>query len=126
LSDGRSEYERRVLERLRDVLPVGEDWLLGGEPVTHRGGIAVRIESVELEEHSVVVLLRDARRPECLFGFKDSIAWPGIIDKDTPDPSSESNADWRAEVYVANLIETLVGGPGLRQPCSSGDVTWLS
>jgi hypothetical protein len=110
-SSERAEYERIVLESLREILPVGQDWLLGGEPVTHRGGSVIRIQSVELDEGSIVVLFRDVDLPERLLEWRMEAVEPDVSDTLTSTYLLEDAAKGHATVVWVNFEESLIGGP---------------
>ena len=81
----------------------------------------VRVESVELDisgkEHEVVILLRDPKRPDCLFGWRAP-----TIESDTDFAYPES---W-ATVVWANLEEYILAiGYGLPRNCSNGGINWF-
>ena len=111
----RNEFGRRVLQELRRTFSdkgsrVGRD--------TDR----ILVEDAFLgeidPEYPLVVLLRDASRPECLFGFR----WPL-----GPEWSADQLQDpyFPAMLTAVNLMETLTGGPGLPRDCAPGCITWF-
>ena len=111
----RSEYQARVIGELR--------WLLldldGRAKTLDRESTRSRIvvEDVRLEgssgEGMVVVLYRDHRRPECLFGWR----------METMEAENEPEL-WTTIVW-ANFIEHVIGTPyGLPAECSDEGITW--
>ncbi len=81
----------------------------------------VRVESVELDvsgqEHEVVIMMRDLKRPECLFGRRVPAVEP---DTDLMYPESWATVVW------ANLEGDLQAiGYGLPRDCSADGINWF-
>ena len=111
----RSEYQARILRELRQRLldPDGRAKTLDREGT----GSRVVVEEVRLEgpsgEGMVVVLYRDLRRPECLFGWRMEAMEP------------EYEPDIWATIVWANFQEYVIGTPyGLPAECSDEGITW--
>ena len=140
--DGRrEEYERFFIAELRRLLdlddPVVEVWskeggyarVKKGEMHTWKG---VAVEEVRLDtsvpEHEAVVLLRDLRRPERLFGWRAPAFEPGAFGEDWAWSSSrvKDAAEIYAVILSANLEEdlSLTNFPR-RRACSPGTITWF-
>jgi hypothetical protein len=112
-----SGYQARVVGELRRLLlgldgcPKTLDW--------EGTGSRVVVEEVRLEDTSnegmVVVLYRDLRRPECLFGWR-----MGAIEPE------EDQEIWTTIVW-ANFNEHVIATPyGLPVECSEEGITWTS
>jgi hypothetical protein len=111
----RSEYQAQVVGELRRLLldPDGRPKPLGREGTASR----VVVEEVSVKDFSdggaVVVLYRDLRRPECLFGWCMEALEPEV----EPDI-------WTTIVW-ANFQEHVIGTPyGLPAGCSDEGITW--
>lgn len=81
----------------------------------------VRVESLEIDRsgggHEAVILLRDLKRPECLFGRRAPTVEPMV---DHMDPQFWATVVW------ANLEEDLTAiGYGLPKQCSLVEITWF-
>jgi hypothetical protein len=116
-----SEYQARVVGELRRLL-LG----LNGCPKTldrEGTGSRVVVEEVRLEDSSsegmVVVLYRDLRRPECLFGWR--------MEAMEPEEEPEMEPELWTTIVWANFLEHVIGTPyGLPAKCSEEGITWTS
>jgi hypothetical protein len=111
----RGEYQARVLGELRWRLLDSD----GRAKTLDREGTGSRVvvEEVRLGDPSdggmVVVLYRDLRRPECLFGWR----------MEAMEPEDETEI-W-ATIVWANFLEHVIGTPhGLPAECSGKGITW--
>lgn len=89
----------------------------------------IEVEEVRLDlsasEHEVVVLLRDFRRPECLFGWRAHSVEPGGLENGW-FWSLKDAAEIYAMILSVNLEEDLhLTNFPRRRFCSPGTVTWL-
>ena len=79
-------------------------------------------------EHEIVVLLRDLKRPECLFGWRTpAVDW---YDFESDWLNDERNLKDAAEIYAtiiqANLQEDILAdGYGLPLDCSPDGINWF-
>ena len=110
----RSEYQARVVGELRRLLLD-----LDGRAKTLDEGTGSRVvvEEVRLEDSSgggiVVMLYRDHRRPECLFGWRMEAM------------EAENEPELWTTIVWANFIEHVIGTPyGLPAECSEEGITW--
>lgn len=136
----RDEYERFYIAELRRLLdldePVVEVWskeegyarLKKGEVHTWKG---IAVEEVRLDtsvpEHETVVLLRDLRRPQCLFGWRAPALEPGAFGEDwTWGSRVKDAAESYAMIISINLEEdlSLTNFPR-RRACSPSTITWF-
>ena len=78
-------------------------------------------------EHEAVVLLRDLKRPECLFAWRTPAVEPGAFEEDWAWSSRVKDAaEIYAEIVSVNLEEDLVSTNfPRRRACSPGAVTWF-
>lgn len=124
----REEYERRVLQTLRNEL-------LGGESSVERDG-RIKIEDVRLDTsgplHSVHILFRDLGRSRCLFGY-----WAGAVeDEETssadpimldPQEGYWGPEEWASTIIVTHFEEQLAAvNLGLPPECDPGGITWVN
>ena len=89
----------------------------------------VEIEEIRLDasarEHEVVVLLRDLKRPECLFGWRAPAVEPGVFENGLYKNTKDA-AESHAMVLSVNLEEDILAiGYGLPKDCSPSDITWF-
>lgn len=122
-SMSKAEYEQKVLQDVREVL-LGQQ-RRGGTPTEGSLQQRITVEEVRLDAFSagpgmIVVLYRDRRRPECLFGWQREASEPTEAEESfIPDPEIQ------ATVVLANFEEHIIGSPrGLPEDCSPGDVNW--
>lgn len=115
----REEYERKVLEELRDLL-LEPDGRTRVHSVGYLGN-RVDVEEVRLGVSSegapeVNLLYRDMRRPECLLGWRMLVV----------DVSEEEPAELEASVLWANFMEHIEASPkkGLPKDCSPEGINW--
>jgi hypothetical protein len=91
----------------------------------------IRVEEVRLDnsapEHEAVVLLRDLRRPECLFGWRAPAVEPDVFENDLyVHCSVKDAAETHAMVVSVNLEEDLTLMYALRsKTCTPGQITWF-
>jgi hypothetical protein len=78
-----------------------------------------------------VILLREARRPHCLFGFRIAVREPSPVDnsdwqwQDREDPEG-SIPQGSAQVIFANLMERVEAADmGLPEECDPDGITWI-
>ena len=110
----RSEYQARVVGELRRLLL---DFDGRAKPLDEGTGSPVVVEEVRLEDSSdegrVVVLYRDHRRSECLFGWRMEAM------------EAENEPELWTTIVWANFIEHVIGTPyGLPAKCSDEGITW--
>ena len=95
--------------------------LLDTDPGLRYRDSQILVEDVRLDasgpEHSLVVLILEATRPECLFGWRWTLDPPDHLDIEDPY--------FPAMIAAANLQEYIQGGPGLPSECEPDDVTWF-
>ena len=90
-----------------------------------------RVESVELdvssEDHEVVILLKDSKRPECLFGWRSSAVEPGVFENDLYIYETVKDAaEMHAMITWSGLEGSLQAiGYGLPKHCTPGTITWF-
>lgn len=91
----------------------------------------VRVESIELDvsgqEHEVVILLRDLKRPGCIFGRRAPAVEPGVFEDDLYGFETVKDA---AGIYALITWTGLEGslfatGHSLPEHCSPGAITWF-
>ena len=114
------EYKGEVLRHLRL-------WLI--EDNGHRyfadHGYDISVEEIRLElpglDDEAVILFREASRPECLFGYKASLAEPA---------TSEGPIFPDSEGWAGVILSTLDGritaiDRGLPDECEPDGITWI-
>lgn len=90
----------------------------------------IGVEEVRLDtsalEHEVVVLLRDLKRPECLFGWRAPAVEPGVFENDLYVHRTLQNAaEIHAMIISVNLEEDLhLTSFPRRRACVPGRITW--
>ena len=123
----RTEYEQRVLRKLRQELVERESLL-------ERGGY-IRIEDVRLDTsdplHQVHIFFREVVRPECLFGYWfEAVEW----EKESEDPIVLNPQEgywnpehWAGTTIVTNFEEQVdAAGFGLPPHCDPEGITWIN
>lgn len=133
----REEYERIALAELRRVLDPDLMILVqdaNGLRRTTKGEAkylyrVIEIEEIRLDpsarEHEVVVLLRDLKRPECLFGWRAPAVESGVFENNCYKNVKDA-AESHAFVLSINLEEYVLAiDHGLPKYCSPGTVTWF-
>ena len=137
----RREYERFFLAELRRLLDLDapvEVWSKEqGYAKVRRGELCIwkgiGVEEVRLDtsgpEHEAVVLLRELKRPECLFGWRAPTVEPSFFEEEqirSAHRSIKDAAEIHAMVMSANLEEDLclTNFPQGRA-CSPGEISWL-
>jgi hypothetical protein len=121
-----STYEQRVLIWLRQEL--------GGYPLAGPSGKNIVVEDIRLEKgksegDDIVILFREAERPNCLFGFRmlarEPVA-PGQEWKENEDPEGRVPTGHGTVIY-GNLMEQLQAADmGLPKDCAADDsITWI-
>ena len=124
----RTEYEQRVLRKLRQEL-------VERESLVERGG-GIRIEEVRLDTsgplHQVHLLLRESSRPECLFGYwAEAVEWEEESVEDpivlNPQEGYWGPEDWASAILVTNFEEQVDAlGLGLPPDCDPEGITWIN
>jgi hypothetical protein len=117
-------YEQRVLAWVRQVLLVND-------PQVGQGDRRVTIDDVRLEQkqasdQEVIILFREVRRPQCIFGFR------AVAHEPTPQFMSDGRLGdvndpegWAAVIY-ANFRERIEAlDMGLPEQCSEQGITWV-
>ncbi len=91
----------------------------------------VRVESVDLdvsgEDHEIVILMRDLKRPECVFGRRQPAVEPGDFEETLRHFDSLRDA---AEICVTISWAGIEGdiqaiGYGLPKECTPGVINWF-
>ncbi len=81
----------------------------------------VEIQEIRLDDSrprsEAVVLMRDRKRPECLFGWRGP-AWPGVSDRIGPNVGLQGAAEMDA-------TDVLVIGYGFPEDCFPSSITWF-
>lgn len=120
-----SSYEQRVLAQLQHDL-------LERNPQIGQGEKQITIDEVRLEQGRpegdiVVILFREAERPQCVFGFRAPAHEP--TPQLLPDGQlgeSDDPEGW-AFVIMANLREHIEAADmGLPEDCDPNDITWIA
>ena len=99
-----------------------------GELCTWRG---LEVEEVRLDtsipEHEAVVLLRDLKRPECLFGWRAEAVEPGVFENNLYlYEAVKDAAESHAMVVSVNLEGDLdITRFPKRRACSPGSIAWF-
>ena len=124
----KDEYEAHVLKHLRDYLIPKRDPRVEGDGT-------IRVEDVRLDtsrddEHMVEVILSDATRPKCRFGWRYPATEADDREDPTPweaGPSGPEQAEvWAHAFALTNLQEQLeAAGHGLPDECDPERVTWV-
>ena len=97
------------------------------------GGVEqrVRVESVELdvrgEHHELVFLMRDLKRPECVFGQRHPAVEPGALQETlSPFYTLEDAARiWVTIVWAGIEGDIQAIGYGLPKRCMPGVINWF-
>lgn len=125
----REDYERRVVEGLREELIEGDFHL------EHQGN-KITVEDVKVDgsgpEHFVHILFREESRPECLFGFyTDPVEWDTdplaktiVLD---PEEGCWGPEEWASQILVTSFNEQVSAiGHGLPAECDPEGITWIA
>ena len=124
-----TSYEEHVLAWLRREL-IEHNHQIG------EGGKHINVEEVYFEQDGpeddmIVILFREARRPQCLFGFRIGSREPPPIDN--PDWQWQESEDpegripqGHATVIFGNLMEQVEAADmGLPKECDPHGITWI-
>lgn len=121
-----SAYEKRVLIWLRQEL--------GRYPLAGPDGKNIVVEDIRLEKgksegDDIVILFREAERPDCLFGFRMPAREPvasGQEWKENEDHEGRVPIGHGTVIY-GNLMEQLQAADmGLPKNCAADDdITWI-
>ena len=125
----REDYERRVVEALREEL------IEENPKLEHRGN-RIKVEDVKVDrsgpEHFVYIFFREETRPECLFGFHtDPVEWDTnpLAETIVLDPSEGcwGPEEWAGQILATGFKEQILAfGHGLPSECDPERVTWIT
>lgn len=117
-------YEQQVLAWLRHEL-------LEQDPHLGQGEKRIVVDEVRLEQgrpegDMVVILFREVRRPQCIFGFRMELHEPGRPVLNTLDGREIEDPDSWANVIFANFQERIEAADmGLPEDCDPAGITWV-
>jgi hypothetical protein len=122
-------YEQKVVAWLQDMLIEHDPHIGPGAKRIHVD--EVRLETGESEGDWVVLLFREARRPQCIFGLRTPArepTLPGTFEgqrKVWDDPAG-IGPQVDADMIAARLREHIEAADiGLPQECDAGGITWI-
>jgi hypothetical protein len=124
-----TSYEQKVLAWLHTMLIEHDPHIGSGEKRILVD--EVRLEADGSEDDWVVILFREVRRPQCIFGFRTlareptppgALEWQGKVWDDPEGTGPQVDAD----MIVASLREEIEAADiGLPENCDPTSITWI-